>query len=178
MLIKILLVLALVAVGFVVYVALKSGDFRVTRSVVISAPPAVVFPQVNDLHRFILWNPWSRLEPEAKVTFSGPPAGVGASQEWTGKKIGAGRMTILESRPDDRIVLKLEFLKPFAALNTAEFTFAAEAGSTRVSWSMWGVNNFMFKAVGVLVNTDKMLGDQFDQGLANLKAQVESPARN
>jgi hypothetical protein len=87
-------------------------------------------------------------------------------------------MTVVESHPDDRIVLKLEFLKPFAALNTAEFTFAADAGQTKVTWSMWGVNNFMFKAVGVLVNTDKMLGDQFEQGLANLKAQVERPATN
>jgi hypothetical protein len=124
MLIKILIAVALVLVVLAIVVALQPGDFRVARSANISAPPASVFAQVNDFHKWETWNPWGKIDPAMRQSYDGAPAGVGAVYSWAGNnEVGEGRMTIIESRPSELIRVKLEFFKPFAATNTAEFTF-------------------------------------------------------
>jgi uncharacterized protein YndB with AHSA1/START domain len=174
----ILIAVALIAVLFVIVVATRPADFCVTRTATISAPAAVVFAQVNDLHRWEAWSPWEKIDPALKRTFEGPSAGTGASYSWVGnKKAGEGRMTIMESRPDELIRIKLEFLKPFKATNTAEFTFKSEGNQTVVTWSMFGKNNFMAKAFHLFVNFDKMIGGDFEKGLVQLKLVAEAAGR-
>ena len=170
---KILIILAILVVVFIIIVATRPDDFSVSRSATIPAPAAAVFEQVNDLHKFQDWSPWAKIDPNCKLTFDGPPAGVGASFSWAGnKEVGEGRMTVIESRPDELVRFKLEFLKPFKATNTAEFTFKPAGNQTEVTWSMFGENNFIFKAVGLFMDCDKMVGPDFEKGLANLKAVV------
>jgi len=170
MFIKILIALVLIAVIFAIVVAMQPAEFRITRSASIPASPAAVFAQVNDLHLWTAWSPWEKMDPALKRTYEGAAAGTGASYGWSGNnQVGEGRMTITESRPNDLIRMKLEFLKPFKATNTTEFTFKPEGNQTVVTWSMSGRNNFMCKAVGLFMNCDKMVGGQFEQGLANLK---------
>jgi hypothetical protein len=114
------------------------------------------------------------MDPACKNTYEGPPAGTSANFAWAGnKKVGEGRMTITESQPADLIRIRLEFLKPFKATNTAEFTFQPEAGQTVVTWSIFGKNNFMGKAFGLIMNYDKMVGGDFEKGLASLKSIAE-----
>src|SRR2546425_3483465 len=142
MLKKILIVLGLIVVVFVVVVSLRPANFRVTRSATITAPPGEVFALVNDLHKFQDWSPWAKIDPNCKLTYDGPPAGVGASFAWAGNKdVGEGRMTIIESKPGELVRFRLEFLKPFKATNTAEFDFKSAGNQTEVTWSMFGKNN-------------------------------------
>jgi uncharacterized protein YndB with AHSA1/START domain len=160
-----------IVVLFMVMVAMRPADFRITRTGRISAPVGLVFDNVNDLHKWEAWSPWAKMDPNARNTFGGPLDGPGSSMEWAGNnKVGAGRMTILESRPGEAIRIKLEFFKPFKATNLAEFTFKPEGDQTAVTWSMSGKNNFMGKAIGLLMNCGKMIGGQFEQGLANLNS--------
>jgi hypothetical protein len=171
----ILIVVAVVVVLFVVIVALRPSDFRVTRSTSINAPPAGVFPLVNDLHKFQDWSPWAKIDPECKTSFAGPTAGTGAAFSWAGnKKVGEGRMTITATSPAELVRLRLEFLKPFRATNTAEFTFKPEGNHTVVTWSMYGANNFFFKAFGLFIDCDKMCGPDFEKGLAMMKSLAEA----
>ncbi len=177
MLITIFIILAVVAVVFVVIVAMRPSEFRVERSAAMSAPVPAVFVWVNDLHKWQEFSPWAKMDPAAKTTFSGPSDGVGAIFEWAGnKQVGEGRMTITESRPNELVRFRLDFLKPFAATNMAEFIFRPDGDQTVVTWSMSGKSNFMFKAMGLFMNCDKLVGGQFEQGLATLKSLVEKPA--
>jgi uncharacterized protein YndB with AHSA1/START domain len=178
MLIKILITLAVIAIVFLIVAATRPADFRVTRSTTIAASPASVFAYVNDLHNWEAWSPWAKLDPNAKNAFEGPPAGVGAAMSWSGNnQIGEGRMTITESRQGELVGFSLKFLRPFKASNTAEFTFKPQGGQTAVSWSMSGKNNLMFKIAGLFMNCDKLLGGQFEKGLAQLKTVAETTAR-
>ena len=175
MLKKILIALAAIVVVFVVVVAMQPSEFRVVRSAKISAPAPAVFAQVNDFHKWEAWSPWAELDPAAKNSFEGPSAGTGAIFRWAGnKEVGEGGMTITESRPSDLIRIKLEFLKPFEATNTTEFTFRPEGDQTAVTWSMAGKNNFIAKAMCLFMNMDKMVGGQFEKGLASIKSIVEA----
>jgi len=175
MLKKILIALAVIVIVFVVIVALQPSEFRVARSATIAAPAAAVFAQVNDFHNWEAWSPWAKLDPAAKNSFEGPSAGTGASFRWAGNnEVGEGSMTIIESRPSDLIRIKLEFLKPFEGTNTAEFTFKPEGSQTAVTWSMFGTNNFRAKAFCLFMSMDKMVGGQFEKGLASMKSMVES----
>jgi hypothetical protein len=170
----ILLALAFIALLIFVAIAGRPDEFRVTRSVIIPASPATVFAQVNDLHAWEAWSPWAKLDPNAKSTFEGPTSGTGASMGWSGnKKIGEGRMTITESRANEWIGFKLEFVRPFKATNMAEFTFRPEGNQTVVNWSMSGKNNLGGKVFSLFMNCDDMIGKDFEKGLANLKSVVE-----
>lgn len=174
MLVKILVALAVIAVVLVAVVVAQSSTFRIARSATISAPPERVFAEVNDLHKWEAWSPWLKADPAAKTAYEGAPAGTGAAFRRSGNKdVGEGRMTILESRPGELVRIKLEFFKPFAATNTAEFTFKPAGDGTAVTWSMSGQNNFLARAICVFVNMDKMVGGMFEQGLAQLKTVVE-----
>ncbi len=159
---------------FLIYVAQRPSEFRVARSLAISAPAPVAFAQVNELHRWQSWSPWEGVDPDLKRTYEGPAKGVGAKYSWEGAKTGAGTMTITQSREPAVIGIDLEFLKPFKATNAVEFTFQPSGESTLVSWIMTGKDTFGMKAVSLLINRDKMCGDMFEQGLAKLKAVCES----
>jgi len=175
MLIKILIGIAVIVVVFVVVVALQPSDFRIERTTTIAAPANAVFAQVNDFHKWEAWSPYDKIDPALKRIYSGAPAGVGAIYEWDGNKhVGEGKATITESRPNEWVQIRLDFLKPFAATNMAEFSLVPQGGQTAITWSMTGRNNFMFKAVGLFMNMDKMVGAQFEQGLAQLKTLVET----
>jgi hypothetical protein len=177
MLIKILIAIALIIIALVIVVAMQPSEFRVVRTATMSAPAPAVFAQVNDFHNWEAWSPWAKLDPVMKKTYEGAPAGTGAIYMWAGNnQVGEGRTTITESRPSDLIKMKLEFVKPFAATNTVEFTFKPEGDQTAVTWSMAGKNNFMGKAVGLFMNMDKMVGGDFEKGLASLKAVTEVAA--
>ena len=172
---KIFIAVAAVFVVFLIVVALQPSEFRVERSTTISAPAAAVFAHVNNFHQWEAWSPWAKLDPAAKNSFEGPPAGMGAIFRWAGNnEVGEGSMTITESRPSDLITIKLEFLKPFAATSTAEFTFKPEGNQTAVTWSMFGTNNFIAKAFCLFNSMDKMVGGQFETGLAQMKSVAEA----
>ena len=182
MLLKILLGVAaagaLVVVVLALIVAMQPSEFRIERSAVIAAPAPAVFAQVDDFHNWKAWSPWAKLDPAAKNWFEGAPSGKGAAFSWAGNnKVGEGRMTITERRPNELIRIKLEFLKPFDATNTAEFTFRPEGERTAVTWSMYGHNNFISRAVFLFVNMDKALGGEFEKGLASMKSAAEASAK-
>jgi len=169
----ILLAIPALLVVFLVVAALQPTDFRISRSGTIAAPPPVVFEQVNDFHKWNDWSPWAKMDPNAKNSFEGPQSGVGAGFAWAGNsQVGEGNMKITESRPSDLILIRLEFIKPFAGVNTTEFTFKPEGDKTAVTWTMTGKNSFMGKVMGLIMNCDKMIGGQFEKGLNNLNAIV------
>jgi hypothetical protein len=171
----ILISIAVIVIVFVVIVAMQPSEFLIARSTIISAPPTAVFPQVNDFHMWKSWNPWGKIDPAMKQTYEGAPAGTGAIYTWAGnKEVGEGRMTIIESRPSDLIRVKLEFMKPFRANHIALFTIKPEGKQTVVTWNMTGQNNFMAKAIHLFMNMDKMIGGQFEKGLADMKSVVEA----
>ena len=171
----VLAVIVVIVILLLVVIASRPAGFTVTRSATMSAMPQAIFPQVNDLHNWQAWSPWAKLDPNMKMTFSGPEAGTGAAYAWTGNnKVGEGRMTIVESRPSELVRIKLEFLKPFAATNASEFTFQPQGSQTNVTWTMSGKRNFMMKAFGLFMNMDKMVGGQFEQGLQQMKAVAEA----
>jgi len=175
---KIVLILAVIVLVLAVIVAWRPSEFRIERATVIAAPPSVVFAQVNDFHKWEAWSPWGKMDPAMKQAYEGAPAGAGAVYTWAGnRQVGEGRMTIVESRPNDLIRVRLEFLKPFANTGLAEFTFKPQGTQTAVTWSMTGTNNFMAKAFHLVMNMDRMIGGQFDKGLADMKSTVEAGPR-
>ena len=176
-LLSILGILVAIVVIFCIVVALQPGDFRVTRSGTIAAPPAVVFDQVNDFHNWEAWSPWAKLDPDCKYTFEGPASGKGAVYAWSGNdKVGEGRMTITESKPSELSLLDLHFIKPFENSCVTEFTFKPDGDKTNVTWTMSGKNNFIGKAFCLFMNMDKHVGGDFEKGLASIKTVAEEKA--
>jgi len=165
-------VILLIAAVFIA-ASTRPDTFRVSRSAVIPAAPAVVFDHVNDLHKWDAWSPWAKLDPNSKATFEGPKEGVGSSMAWAGNaEVGEGKMTITESKPSELILMRLDFLKPMEGTSTTEFTFKPEAGGTLVTWTMSGTNSFPAKAISLVLDCDKMMGGYFEQGLDNMKKAV------
>lgn len=178
MLKKILIGLAVIVIVFLIVVALQPSAYRVTRSAIVAAPPEAVFPHVNELKKWAAWNPWEKLDPNMKLTYAGPNAGVGASYSWVGNnEVGEGRMTITESNPNEVIRFKLEFFKPMAGVSDTLFTFQPQGNQTEVTWAMSGKNNFVGKAFCLFMNMDKMIGGDFEKGLTDLKAIVEQESK-
>ena len=172
---SILLALAFIALLLIIVVAGQPDKTTVTRAAKISAPPEKIFPHVNDLHNWEAWSPWAKLDPNAKHAFAGAASGTGAAMSWSGNcKIGVGRMTITESKSSESIRFRLDFEKPMQTTNLAEFTFKPEGNQTVVTWAMTAKNQGVGKVFGLIFNCDKMLGGQFEKGLANLKSLVES----
>lgn len=175
---KILIGLAVIVVVLVVIILLQPSHYRVERSATMNAPASLVFAQVNDFHNWNAWSPWAKLDPAMKQAFEGAPAGTGAVYSWAGNKdVGEGRMTITDSHPSDLIKIKLEFIKPFAAINATDFSFKPQGNQTAVTWTMSGDNNFIGKAFGLFMNMDKMVGGDFEKGLTQLKAVTEAAAK-
>lgn len=179
---KVFLSLAAIVVVFIGVVAMQPSEFRIVRSATIAAPPAAVFAQVNDFHAWDAWSPWAKIDPASKVTFEGPSAGSGAIFKWNGNdEVGEGIMTLTESHPHDLIKIRLEFVRPFPGTSYVEFTFKPEGPhgeQTLITWSMAGHNNFLSKMFCMIMNMDKMVGADFEKGLAQMKAVAEAASKN
>jgi uncharacterized protein YndB with AHSA1/START domain len=168
-----LAVVALIVV-LLVYAAMKPDTFRIQRSATINAPADKIFPFINDFHNWTAWSPWEKMDPALKRTHSGTTSGKGAVYEWEGNnQVGQGRMEISDTSPPSHLLIKLDFLKPFEAHNTAEFTLNGGGQSTHITWVMYGPQPYLAKVMSLFVSIDTMVGGQFEQGLANLKSVTE-----
>jgi uncharacterized protein YndB with AHSA1/START domain len=175
MLTYILLGLAAVTVVVLLIASRQPNEFRTARSCLINAPSEAVFRHVNDFHLWQEWSPWAERDPNCQIAYEGPDTGEGAKFAWKGNKdVGEGKMLIIESTPHKLIAIRLDFIKPMKATNTAEFKFESEGAGTKVTWSMFGKNNLIGKIFHILIDCDKMIGKDFEQGLANLKSVAES----
>jgi hypothetical protein len=174
MLKKIFIGLAALIALFAVIVALQPSEFRVERSATIAPPQAEVFAQVNDLHKWDAWSPWAKLDPNAKIAFEGPEAGEGAAMTWAGNdKVGEGKLTIVESKPNDAVKLRVDFVKPFEGSSNSDFAFKPDGASTAVTWTMTAHHSFLEKAFCLVMNGQRMVGDDLEKGLTQLKALLE-----
>jgi hypothetical protein len=179
MLKKIGLAALAVVVVFLIVVAMQPAEFKVQRSATLAAPADIAFALVNDFHAWNDWSPWSKRDPNMKTAFEGPTAGTGASYGWAGnREVGEGRMTITDSKPNSSIDISLEFKKPFEATNHTLFTFTPQSDKTRdktvVTWSMDGKNNFVGKAFAMFMNMDKLVGGDFEAGLAQMQKSADA----
>ena len=166
-------VLAVIA-ALLIYAATKPDTFALERSTSIKAPPEKIFALFNDFHHWTAWSPWEKLDPALKRTYSGAEAGKGAVYEWEGNnKVGKGRMEIEDSVAPSKVAIDLHFLKPFEARNVAEFTLASQGDATNVTWKMHGPSPYLSKVMTLFFSMDKMVGKDFETGLANLKAVAE-----
>jgi hypothetical protein len=166
------ILLAVVAV-IALIASTKPDEWTIQRQEAIPGAPAKVFPYMDDLHKFLEWSPWAKLDPNMKLTYGAPASGSGANFSWEGNgKAGAGKMTITESRPNDLVICQLDFIKPFRCTNTQEFVLKPEGSQTIVTWTMNGNAPFFFKLILVFVSCDTMMAKDLERGLANLKAVV------
>lgn len=173
-----LLIVGVVFIGVVgavlVYAATRPDTFRVQRSVSIKAPPERIFALIMDLRGWRAWSPYEKRDPDMKRTHGGAEQGKGAVYAWDGNRnVGAGRMEIIDAVPPAKVVISLAFLRPFKADNTAEFTLEPKGEATTVTWAMYGPNLFVGKVMGLFMDMDKMIGRDFEEGLANIKAVAE-----
>jgi hypothetical protein len=174
-LIIIAVVLAIIIAVILILAATKPDTFRVERTAVVNAPADKVFPLIADFRQWLNWSPWEGRDPALKRSYSGAERGKGAVYAWDGNKnVGSGRMEILEATSPSTVVIQLDFLKPFEAHNTAEFTMLPQGGATSVIWVMQGPAPFLSKVMQVFMNMDRMIGRDFEVGLANLKTMTET----
>ncbi len=175
MFVPVLIAVVAIIVILLVVIALRKPTFRYERSITINAPAAAAFALVNDFHKWEAWSPWEKVDPNTKRTITGAQSGVGAKYAWEGNKnVGSGHMEILESKPNELIKIDLVFLKPMPGHNTTEFTFKQEGNNVIVTQAMYGCNSFMGKVFGLFMNMDKMIGGQFEKGLADIKRLAEA----
>jgi len=174
---KIVIAVVVLLAGLLLYAATRPDTFEVRRAVVIQAPPQKVYPLIEDFHRWTVWSPWEKLDPDLQRTYSGPDAGEGATYAWSGNgKAGAGQMRITRSEAQ-RVTIDLDFEKPFKASNVAEFVLQPVGGSTEVTWRMTGKQGFMHKLMGTVMNMDAMVGRDFEAGLQALKTLSEGESQ-
>jgi uncharacterized protein YndB with AHSA1/START domain len=172
---KTIAIVAVVAIAAVLaYAATRPNTFRVVRSTVIKTPPEKIYALIDDFHKWRAWSPYEALDPALSRTYGGPASGLGATYAWTGNgKAGAGQMEIVKAAAPNELNIRLDFTKPFEAHHRAIFTLVPEGDATRVTWAMEGASPFMFKLMGLVFNMDKMIGKDFETGLASLKAEAE-----
>ena len=174
MLKKVLLGLVIIATVLVALALTRPDTFEVRRTIVIQAPPARIAGYLDDFHQWTVWSPWERLDPAMRRTYSGPARGQGAVYAWSGNdEVGEGRMEIVDDGAPTRIVIQLDFVKPFASRNQTVFELTPQGTGTQVTWTMSGPTPFISKLVGLFVSMDEMIGDDFDKGLRQLKAAAE-----
>jgi hypothetical protein len=167
-----LILWALLALVVLVLVtaATRPDSFRVVRSRALPASAEQVLAQLHDFHHWAAWSPWEAIDPSMQRSYSGAASGPGAVYAWTGNgKAGAGRMEILEAS-SSRVLIRIDFFKPFAAHNTVEFLLAPQAGSTQLTWAMYGPSPFVSKLMGLVLNMDRLIGKDFEKGLVNLQS--------
>lgn len=168
------IVVAAAIVALLGYAATKPDRFRVARSTVVKAPPERIYALLEDFRRWGAWSPYEKLDPAMSRTYGGPASGLGSTYAWSGDgKAGAGRMEIVEAAAPSKLLIDLDFTKPFQSRNKAIFTLAPEGDATRVTWAMEGPSPYLFKVMDVIFNMDRMAGKDFEAGLASLKAEAE-----
>jgi uncharacterized protein YndB with AHSA1/START domain len=168
------IIIAVLIAGVLILAATKPDTFKLERKTNIKAPPEKIFALLNDFKQWAVWSPWEKKDPAMKRNFGATTAGKGATYAWEGNKdVGTGNMEIAQSVPSSSLMLKLNFEKPFKANNIVNFTLSPVSGGTDVTWGMEGENNFMSKIMQVFMSMDKMVGPDFEAGLANLKAAAE-----
>ncbi len=171
----ILAAVAIIIIALIIIISRQPDTFHLSRSTKIAALPEAIFPHVNELKKWSAWSPFEKMDPEMKKTFAGPDSGVGSSMAWVGNsQAGEGAMTITESKPSELVKFRLDFKKPMESTSNAHFTFKPEGDQTVVTWEMDGANSFMSKTFQLFMDLDKMVGGQFDDGLAKLKSVVEA----
>jgi hypothetical protein len=172
---KFLLGLAVLIALFFLTASFQPNQFVFTRMTLVDAPPKVCFALVDNFHNWEKWSPWAKMDPGMQTAYDGPISGLGAVYGWQGNgKVGSGKMTVIKSMPPSLIDISLEFLKPMKTTNLTEFTFVPEGKSTKVTWTMSGSLNLIGKSFHLIVSMDKMVGPDFEKGLAQLKAEAES----
>lgn len=172
---KILFGVGIIVLTFTIYVASRPGNFHYERSGVINASPEKIYPYLNNFKLGGEWSPYEKIDLNMKKSYSGPDAGVGSIMQFSGNsEVGEGQLEILKEVPDSLVEIKLEMIKPFKGINTVQYELTHEGSGTRFTWSMSGKRTFLSKLVGVFIDCEKMVGDQFDQGIKNLKSLVES----
>ncbi len=169
----VLLILLAAIVLLLIVAATKPDNFRIERSVRIQAPPERVHGLISDLQQFNRWNPWQKKDPAIQGQYGPTTSGVGASYDWQSDKVGQGRMTLTEVQPPTRVAMRLEFIKPMATVSSAEFTLRPDGDGTVVNWAMFGPTPFVSKLMQVFFSMDRMVGPDFESGLADLKALAE-----
>jgi len=170
----IVVVVLVVVAGVLIYATTRPDSFRVQRSASIKAPPQKIFPLINDLKAWAGWSPYEKKDPAMQRSFGPITAGKGATYEWAGdKNVGQGRMEILEAQPSNKVLIKLDFIKPFEAHNMAEFTLEPKGDTTQATWAIYGPSAFVTKVMGLFFDMDTMIGKDFEAGLADLKAAAE-----
>jgi len=170
----VLIVIVVAVIGVLVVAAMRPGSFAVQRSAEMRAAPGAIYPLIADFREWPRWSPWEKLGPNMRRARSGAAGGTGAVYAWEGSsKVGAGRMEIRDVAPPSKVVIQLDFIKPFEGHNVTEFALVPKGDSTDVQWAMRGPATFMMKLMGLFMNMDKMIGRDFERGLANLKAAVE-----
>lgn len=175
MLKKVLLAFVIAVMVLLALIAMQPAGYAVTRSTTIAAPPATVFGLVNDFHKWEGWSPWAAIDPGMKQTYEGAASGTGAVYKWSGNdKAGEGMMLITESRPDDHVGIDLSFTRPYVSSSVIGLSIKPEGNGSKVTWNMTGRNNFALKAISLFSSMDKMVGPDFERGLAQLKTLAES----
>ena len=173
-LVTIFVLLIVAVLGVVGYASTRPTDYTVTREATLPAPPASVYVMVGDFDRWPEWSPWEKLDPAMQRTVSEPSSGVGATYAWVGNdKVGEGKMTIVESVPDSRVVTRLEFIKPFASTSESVFAIEPRDAGSHVTWTMNGKHNLMSKVMCLFMDMDQMVGKDFETGLSNLTTVAE-----
>jgi hypothetical protein len=168
------IVLAIIIAAVLIMAAAKPDRFSVRRAAIINAPADKVFPLIADFHEWRKWSPWEDRDPDLKRTYGGAERGKGAVYAWEGNKnVGSGRMEILEANSPSLVKIRLDFLKPFEAHNIAEFTMLPQGSATNLDWVMSGPSPFMSKVMQVFMSFDKMIGKDFEAGLAKIKSNAE-----
>ncbi|MDO8827847.1 SRPBCC family protein [Methylophaga sp.] len=171
----IIIIIAVLIAAILIYAATRPDTFRVERSLSIKAPPEKIFPHINDFHQWQSWSPWEKIDLAAKTTHSGAANGIGAVYEWNGNnEVGQGRMEIIESSPPSKVILKIDFIKPFEGHNTIEFTLVPQGDTTTVTQAMYGSSPYLSKVMCLFFSMDKMVGTKYEEGLATLKAIAEN----
>ncbi len=172
----VLLSLAAIVVVACIVIALQPAEFAIERSALIRAPAPVIYPHLASLRAMNQWSPFAQGDPQMSLTYSGPESGVGAGSAWDSKQMGKGSSTVTAAKPNEAVEMRLEFLAPMKATNRALFTLAPEGDSTRVTWRMEGTNGFLGKAFSLVMGMDKVVGGEFEKGLASLKTMAEAEA--
>lgn len=172
-LLVVLAVVAILVVAVLAVAATKPDTFTVQRSAAIQAPPAAIFPLIDDLRAHERWSTFARPDPRTRKSYSGSPSGAGAVHEWEGGQSGSGRIEIVESTPNSHIGMQLDMLRPLKASNRVAFALEPRGEATEVTWSMQGARPFGIKVLHVFIDMDRICGREFEAGLGNLKALVE-----
>ncbi|MBZ6076076.1 SRPBCC family protein [Microvirga puerhi] len=167
------IVLAVLLVAILAFAAMRPDTFRVQRSASINAPSEKIYAFIDDFRQWQAWSPYEKLDPGMTRSLSGAQSGKGAVYQWDGSKAGSGRMEIVDGSPGSKVVIKLDFIKPFEGHNIAEFILEPSGGKTTVTWAMYGPSPFIAKLMGLFINMDTMIGKDFEAGLSNLKAVAE-----